>query len=58
MTGQDAMTLREIARRVGRDVKTLLRDVRALLDAGALERTEDGRVPFRAAARDPHPTVA
>src|SRR3970040_1783907 len=31
MTGQDAMTLREVARRVGRDVKGVHRDVHALL---------------------------
>ena len=46
MTGQDAMSLREIARRVGRDVKAVHRDVHALLDAGVLDRTEDGRIQF------------
>ena len=46
MTGQDAMTLREIARRVGRDVKAVHRDVHALLDAGVLDRTGDGRIQF------------
>lgn len=46
MTGQEAMTLREIARRVGRDVKAVHRDVHALLDAGVLDRTEDGRFQF------------
>lgn len=46
MTGQEAMTLREIARRVGRDVKAVHRDVHTLLDAGVLDRTEDGRFQF------------
>lgn len=46
MCGQGAMTIREIARRVGRDVKAVHGDVHALLDAGVLNRTEDGRVVF------------
>lgn len=46
MTGQGAMTIREAARRVDRDVKAVHRDVHALLDAGILERTEDGRIIF------------
>lgn len=46
MTGQGPMTIREAARRVGRDVKAVHGDVHALLDAGVLERTEDGRVVF------------
>ena len=46
MTGQGPMTIREAARRVGRDVKAVHGDVHALLAAGVLERTEDGRVVF------------
>jgi predicted transcriptional regulator len=46
MTGQDPMTLREIARRVGRAVKAIHRDVHALLDTGVLDRTDDGRIHF------------
>jgi len=46
MTGQEAMTLREIARCVGRDVKAVHRDVHALLDAGVLDRRADGRIQF------------
>jgi predicted transcriptional regulator len=46
MTGQEAMTLREIARRASRDVKAVHRDVHALLDAGVLDRTDDGRIVF------------
>lgn len=46
MTGQGAMSIREVARRVGRDVKGVHRDVHALLDAGVLEHTPDRRVIF------------
>lgn len=46
MTGQDAMSIRELARRVGRDVKTVHGDVHALLDADLLNRTDDGRIVF------------
>jgi predicted transcriptional regulator len=35
-----------LARRVGRDVKAVHGDVHALLDAGVLERAEDGRIVF------------
>ena len=46
MTGQGAMTIRELARRVGRDVKAVHGDVHALLAAGVLERAEDGHIAF------------
>jgi predicted transcriptional regulator len=46
MTGQGPMTIREAARRAGRDVKAIHGDVHALLDAGVLERTDGGRVVF------------
>lgn len=46
MTGQGEMTIRAIARRVGRDVKAVHGDVRALLNAGMLDRTEAGHVIF------------
>lgn len=46
MTGQGAMSIREAARRVGRDIKSVHSDVRALLDAGILDRTDDGRIIF------------
>ena len=42
MTGQGAMSIREAARRVGRDVKAVHGDVHALIDAGVLDRTEGG----------------
>ena len=40
------MTIREAARRVGRDVKAVHGDVRALLNAGLLDKTEDGKIVF------------
>ena len=46
MTGEGGMTIREAARRVGRDVKAVHGDIRILLDAGVLDRTDDGRVIF------------
>lgn len=46
MAGQDELTIREIARRVGRDVKAVYGDVQALLSAGVLNRAESGRVVF------------
>ncbi|MDB5360856.1 MAG: hypothetical protein JWO51_2153 [Rhodospirillales bacterium] len=46
MTGQGAMTIRAVARRVERDVKAVHGDVHALLDAGVLDRTADGKVIF------------
>jgi predicted transcriptional regulator len=46
MTGAGAMTLREAARRIGRDVKAVHGDVRALLNAGLLQKTGDGRIVF------------
>ena len=46
MTGQGAMSIREAARRVGRDVKAVHGDVQALLVAGILGKDEAGRVGF------------
>lgn len=46
MTGQGAISIREAARRVGRDVKTVHGDVHALLDAGILDRTDEGQIVF------------
>lgn len=42
MTGQGPLAIREVARRVGRDVKAVHGDVHALLGAGLLERAEQG----------------
>ena len=44
MTGQGELAIREVARRIGRDVKAVHGDVRALLLAGVLDRTERGVV--------------
>jgi len=46
MTGAGPMSIREAARRVGRDVKAVHGDVRALLDAGVVIRTASGAVEF------------
>ena len=42
--GAGPITVREAARRVGRDVKAVHADLFALLCAGVLSRTESGRV--------------
>jgi len=46
LTGAGALTIREVARRAGRDLEAVHGDVHALLDAGLVERTYDGRVVF------------
>lgn len=46
MCGAGPMSIREAARRVGRDVKAVHGDITALLNAGILDRVEDGRVVF------------
>ena len=46
MAGEGQLSLREIARRVGRDVKAVHGDVNALLDAGLVDKTENGRIEF------------
>ena len=46
MTGAGPLALREIARRVSRDVKGVHTDVHALLEAGVINRTEAGAFEF------------
>jgi predicted transcriptional regulator len=46
MAGKGAMAIREVARRLGRDVRAVHSDIHALLKAGLLERIDDGRVVF------------
>jgi len=46
MAGAGSLAIREVARRVGRDVKSVHGDVSSLLQAGVIERTEDGRIVF------------
>ena len=46
LCGAGPVSIREAARRAGRDVKAVHGDVTALLNAGILDRTDDGRVVF------------
>ncbi len=46
LCGAGPISIREAARRVGRDVKTVHGDVTALLDAGVLDRTAAGAIEF------------
>jgi predicted transcriptional regulator len=46
MTGQGPLTIREVARRVERDVKAVHGDIHTLLNAGVIERTDEGLVVF------------
>ena len=42
LAGQGSLPIREVARRVGRDVQAVHRDVTTLLNAGVIERNEQG----------------
>lgn len=42
LAGQGALAIREVARRVERDVQAVHRDVMTLIDAGVIDRTEKG----------------
>lgn len=46
MTGAGGLSLREVARRLERDVKGVHTDVHALLNAGLLDKTDDGKIIF------------
>ena len=46
MAGAGPLTIRAAARRVNRDVKAVHGDVHALLNAGILHKTENGRIVF------------
>jgi predicted transcriptional regulator len=46
LCGAGPVSIREAARRVGRDVKAVHGDVTALLRAGVLDRAEGGRIVF------------
>jgi predicted transcriptional regulator len=46
MTGAGPVAMREIARRVDRDVKSVHGDIHALLRAGVIDRAADGRIVF------------
>jgi predicted transcriptional regulator len=42
LAGQSALSIREVARRVNRDVQAVHRDVTTLINAGVIDRTADG----------------
>lgn len=44
LTGAGTLSIREVARRVDRDVRAVHADVTALIKAGVIRRTEDGVV--------------
>src|SRR3990167_8243911 len=46
LCGAGPVSIREAARRVGRDVKAVHGDITALLQAGVLIRAPDGRIEF------------
>ena len=46
LVGAEAVSIRELARRLGRDVKAVHADVHALLDAGVLDRTAERLIAF------------
>src|SRR5882672_8814752 len=46
MAGAGPMALRELARRLDRDVKSVHGDVQAMLNAGVLQKNEDGKIVF------------
>lgn len=46
LCGAGPVSIREAARRVGRDVKAVHSDVTALLSAGIIDRTDDGHIVF------------
>src|SRR5271169_6395916 len=46
LCGAGPVSIREAARRVGRDVKAVHGDITALLEAGVLTRAADGKIEF------------
>jgi predicted transcriptional regulator len=46
MTGAGELSIREVARRAGRDIKAVHGDVTALLLCGLLEKSDNGKVIF------------
>ncbi len=46
MAGAGPLAIREVARRINRDVKAVHGDIHALLDCGILTKTDEGRVEF------------
>ena len=60
LQGQGALSVRELARRVARDVRRVHDDVQVLAELGPFERTENGGVecPFEAVHIDMRLTAA
>ncbi|AQU89255.1 transcriptional regulator (plasmid) [Komagataeibacter nataicola] len=46
MTSQGPMAIREVARRVNRDVKAVHTDIKSLISAGIINKTENGCIEF------------
>ncbi len=46
LTGAGSLGVREVARRVGRDIKGVHGDVQALLLCGLIDKTPDGKLDF------------
>lgn len=46
LVGAGPLAVREVARRVGRDVKAVHGDIRKLTANGVVEKTEDGKIEF------------
>jgi predicted transcriptional regulator len=46
MACEGPLAIREIARRLGRDVRAVHSDAHALLDAGVIDRSDDGKLLF------------
>ncbi|QTR50050.1 HVO_A0114 family putative DNA-binding protein [Candidatus Thiothrix anitrata] len=46
MTGAGAMAIRELARRLDRDVRAVHADVQELLTCGVLNKTAEGKIEF------------
>jgi len=46
LSGAGPVTIREAARRVGRDVKAVHADIQTLLACGVLDKTDDGKIVF------------
>jgi predicted transcriptional regulator len=46
LAGQEPMSVRAAARAVGRDVKAVHGDIQALISAGIVSRTDDGKIVF------------
>lgn len=42
LAGQGPLSMREVARRLGRDVKAVHSDITALINSGVIDRTEEG----------------